>query len=74
MTNFTGLPLRISKVRERNFIWTSCEERRKVLVVTLIASENRKSELSNSSIWDELKFESSKFITSGTDKGNMKIR
>ena len=49
---------------------TSHEERRKILVVKFIASENRKSESSNSSIWDKLKFESSKFITSGTDKRN----
>ena len=73
LTNFTGLPLRISKVRESNFTWTSHEERRNFLVVKLIASEDRKSESSNSSIWDKLKFESSKFITSGTDKGNRKI-
>ena len=33
------------------------------------ASEYRKSEPSNSSIRDELKFESSRLITSGTDKG-----
>ena len=36
----------------------------------LVASEDRKSESSNSSVWDELKFESNKFIT---DKGNGKI-
>ena len=50
-----------------------CKERRKILVVKLIvesASENRKSESSNSSIGDELKFESSRFIMSGMDKGN----
>ena len=34
------------------------------------ASENRKSESSNSSIRDELKFESSRFITPGMDKGD----
>ena len=49
------------------------KRKKKVLVVKLIASENRKSELSNSSIWDELKFESNKFIMSGMDKGNRKI-
>ena len=52
---------------------TSCEERRKILVVKFIAesaSKNRKSESSNSSIWDELKFESSRCITSGMDKRN----
>ena len=70
LTNFTRLLLRISKVRESNFTWTSHEGRRKVLVVKLIASKDRKSESSNSSIWDELKFESSKFITSGMDKRN----
>ena len=55
----------------RNLQWTNHEERRKILVVKPIvesASVNRKSESSNSSIGDELKFESS--ITSGTDKGN----
>ena len=49
-------------------MWTNCEERRKILAVKLIvesASGNRKSESSNSSIGDELKFESSRFITSG---------
>ena len=39
-----------------------------------IASKNRKSESSNSSIWEELKFESNKFIISGMDKGNRKKR
>ena len=34
------------------------------------ASENRKSESSNLSIGEELKFESSRFITSGMDKGD----
>ena len=34
------------------------------------ASKNRKSESSNSSIRDELKFESSRFIMSGMDKGD----
>ena len=33
------------------------ERKKKILVVKLIASENRKSESSNSSVWDELKFE-----------------
>ena len=51
-------------------MWTSHEERRKILVVKFIASKNRKSKSSNSSIWDELKFESRKFITSGLDKRN----
>ena len=73
LINFTELPLKISKVRESNFTQTSCRERRKILVVKLIASEIRKSESSNSSVWDELKFESNRFITSGTDKGNRKI-
>ena len=49
------------------------ERKKKILVVKLIASENWKSESSNSSIWDELKFESNKFMTSGMDKGNKKI-
>ena len=49
------------------------ERKKKILVVRLIASENRKSESSNSSLLDELKFESNKFITSGMDKGNRKI-
>ena len=52
-------------------MWTNHEERRKILVVKLIvesASKNRKSESSNSSVRDELKFESSKFIMSGMDK------
>ena len=65
LTNFIGLPLRMSKVREGNFTQTSCEERKKVLVVTLIASKNRKSESSNSSIWDKLKFEGSKLSCLG---------
>ena len=34
------------------------------------ASKNRKSESSNSSIGEELKFEGSRFIASGTDKGD----
>ena len=55
-------------LRESNFTWTSHEERRKVLVVKLIASKDKKSKSSNSSIWDELKF-----ITSGMDKRNRKI-
>ena len=49
------------------------KERRKILAVKFIvesASENRRSESSYSSIGDELKFESSRFITSGMDKGN----
>ena len=44
-----------------------------MLIVKLIvesASKNRKSESSNSSVRDELKFGSSRFITSGTDKGD----
>ena len=52
---------------------TSHKERRKILVVKFIAesvSENRKSKSSNSSIGYELKFESSKFITSGTGERN----
>ena len=68
LTNFIGLPLRISKERESNFTQTSHQDRRKFLVVKVIASEDRKSESSDSSIWDELKFESRKFITSGMDK------
>ena len=50
---------------------TNHEERRKILVVKLIvesASKNRKSESSDPSVGDELKFESSRFITSGMDK------
>ena len=34
------------------------------------ASKNKKSESSNSSVGDELKFDRSRFITSGTDKRN----
>ena len=52
---------------------TNREGRRKILVVKLIvesASENRKSKPSNSSVRDELKFDSSRLITSGTDKGD----
>ena len=52
---------------------TSREERRKILVVKFIAesaSKNKKSESSNSSIGDKLKFESSRFIMSGMDKRN----
>ena len=33
------------------------EGKKKILVVKLIAAENRKNESSNSSVWDELKFE-----------------
>ena len=72
LINFTGLPFGTSKIRERISTQTNHEERRKILVVKLIvesASENRKSESSNSSIGDELKFESSRFMTSGTDNG-----
>ena len=49
------------------------EERRKILVVKLIvesASKNRKSESTNSSIGNDLKFKSSRFIISGMDKRN----
>ena len=49
------------------------ERKKKILVAKLIASKNRKSESSNSSVWDKLKFESNKFIMSGMDKGNRKI-
>ena len=52
---------------------TSRKERRKILVVKFIAEsvlENRKSESSNSSIRDKLKFENSRFIMSGMDKRN----
>ena len=52
---------------------TNHEERRKIIVVKIIvesASKNRKSESSNSSVRDELKFESSRLITSGMDKGD----
>ena len=48
------------------------ERKKDILVVKLIASENRKSESSNSSMWDKLKFESNKFITPGMDKRNRK--
>ena len=48
------------------------ERKKDILVVKPIASENRKSESSNSSIWDELKFESNKFSTSWMDKRNRK--
>ena len=39
-------------------------------LIVELASENRKSESSNSSIRDDLKFESSRFIMSGMDNGN----
>ena len=48
------------------------ERMKDILVVKLIASKNRKNESSNSSVWDELKFESNKFIMSGMDKRNRK--
>ena len=73
LTNFTRLPFRISKIRDRISTQTNHEERRKILVVKLIvesASENRKSKSSNSNVGDELKFQSSRFITSGMDKGD----
>ena len=58
-------------------MWTIHEERKKILVVKPMvesASKNRKSESSNSSPRDELKFESSRFITSGMDKrGTIKL-
>ena len=44
LTYFTRLPLRILKIRESNSTLTSHEERREILVVKFIASENRKSE------------------------------
>ena len=47
--------------------------KKKILVVKLIAPENKKSESSNSSIWGKLKFQSNKFIMSGMDKRNRKI-
>ena len=53
---------------------TSCKERRKILLVKSIVEsvfKNRKSESSNSSVGDELKFKSSRFIMSGMDKRNM---
>ena len=53
-------------------MWTNHEERRTTLVVKPIVesvSKNRKSESSNSSVRDELKFESNRFIMSGMDKG-----
>ena len=53
---------------------TNCEERTKILVVKLIvesASKKRKSESSNSRIGDQLKFNSSRFITFGTEKTGM---
>ena len=79
LTNFTRLLSGISKIRERkkgsfhtNKLQIS-KERRKILVVKFItgtASEISKGESSNSSIRDKLKFEGSKFITSGMDKRN----
>ena len=54
-------------------MWTSHKERRKILVVKFIAesaSKNKESESSNSRTKDKLKFESSRFITCGTDKRN----
>ena len=48
------------------------ERMKDILVVKLIASKNWKSESSNSSIWDKLKFESNKCIMSGMDKRNRK--
>ena len=65
------MPLGISKIRERISTWTNHEERRKILVVKFIvesASKNKKSESSNSSVGDELKFDT-RFIMSGTYKG-----
>ena len=47
--------------------------KKKILIVKLVASKNRKIEPSNSSIWDELTFGSNKFIMPGMDKGNRKI-
>ena len=73
LTNFTGLSSGISKTREGISMQTSHKERKKILVVKFIvesASKNRKCESSNSSIIDELKFESSRIITSGMDKRN----
>ena len=61
------------KIKRKNLHVDKNEERRKILLVKFIvesASENRKSESLNSSIGDELKFESSRFITSGMDKEN----
>ena len=54
-------------------MWTSHRKKEEYPSCQTHASKNRKSESSNSSIWNELKFESNKFITSGTDKGNRKI-
>ena len=68
LTNFTGLLLGFQVASHGQAI----ERKKNILVVKLIASENRKSESSNSNVWDELKFESNKFITSGMDKGNRK--
>ena len=48
------------------------ERKRDNLVVKLIASENRKSQSSKSSVWDKLKFESNKFITSRMNKRSRK--
>ena len=73
LTNFTRLPFGTSKIREGISMQTNHEERRKILVVKFIvksASENREGESSNSSVGDELKFESSRFIMSGMDKGD----
>ena len=49
----------------------------KILVVIVrLPSKNKKSEYSNSGIWDELKFEreNSKFTTSGMDKREARNR
>ena len=67
LTNFNGLLLRFQAASHGQ----AMERKKKILVVKLIASENRKGESSNSSVWEELKFE--KFITSGMNNGDRKI-
>ena len=72
LTNFTRLPLRFQKEEKAASHGQAMKRKKKILVVKLIAPENRKSESSNSNIWDELKFQSNTSITSVMDKGNRK--
>ena len=70
-TNFTRTAVKDFKSkRKHNFTQTSHKERRKSWLSHSLLPKNRKSESSNSGVWDELKFGSSKFITPGMDKGN----
>ena len=73
LTKFYQTAVKDFKSKRKQFHMDKLQRKKKILVVRLIASKNRKSKSSNSSIWDELKFESNKFITSGMDKGNRKM-